>query len=184
MKTSFIRIVLITAALCLVSASSRSPYPTLPDPELSPGVACPTVTVAMLKVKGYAGQVRKNGTPDGEKITQADKDKVYAEYHITSHTAGEFEIDHLISLELGGSNNIKNLWPESYTGDWNAHVKDQLENELHREVISGQRDLKQVQHDIATNWIKLYKEVFPERVDASGKPIPQDPEPDSEPDRN
>jgi hypothetical protein len=41
------------------------------------------------------------------------KRKVYAEYGITHHEPSEFEVDHLISLELGGSNSIRNLWPES-----------------------------------------------------------------------
>jgi hypothetical protein len=42
------------------------------------------------------------------------KRQVYREYVITSHVTGDYEIDHLISLELGGSNSIRNLWPESY----------------------------------------------------------------------
>ena len=41
----------------------------------------------------------------------------------------ECEIDHLISLELGGANDEKNLWPELYQGEiLNAYVKGQLEN--------------------------------------------------------
>ena len=70
-------------------------------------------------------------------------------------------MDHLISLELGGSNSIKNLWPQSYeTQPWNAHVKDALENELHDEVCSGRLDLATAQHDIATDWIAAYKKYF------------------------
>jgi hypothetical protein len=37
------------------------------------------------------------------------KAQVHREYGIASHQSGEYEIDHLISLELGGSNDIKNL---------------------------------------------------------------------------
>jgi hypothetical protein len=94
-------------------------------------------------------------------VPAAVKRQVYAEYGITSHPRGTYEIDHLISLELGGSNAIKNLWPESYkTSPWNAHVKDALENELHRQVCAGQLDLKTAQHDIATDWIAAYKRYF------------------------
>jgi hypothetical protein len=41
------------------------------------------------------------------------------------------EIDHLISLELGGSNDAKNLWPQP-SPDYKA--KDELENYLHKRV--------------------------------------------------
>jgi len=35
------------------------------------------------------------------------KREVYREYGIISHGPGDYEIDHLIPLELGGSNSIK-----------------------------------------------------------------------------
>ena len=50
-------------------------------------------------------------------------------------------VTRLISLELGGSNSIRNLWPESYrTEPWNARTKDTLENRLHELVCSGKLD--------------------------------------------
>jgi len=68
------------------------------------------------------------------------------------------EVDHLISLELGGSNSIKDLWPESFiTEPWNAHVKDKLENKLHEMICSGEIDIKAAQHEIAADWIAAYK---------------------------
>ena len=50
----------------------------------------------------------------------------------------QHEVDHLISLELGGSNAIRNLWPEPYAGRWGARTKDVLENRLHDLVCEGQ----------------------------------------------
>src|SRR5260370_27103035 len=39
----------------------------------------------------------------------------------------------------GGSNSIKNLWPESHrTSPWNAQVKERLEGELREVVCRGQ----------------------------------------------
>jgi hypothetical protein len=38
------------------------------------------------------------------------KRQVYREYGITSHGPGDYEIDHLISLELGGSNSINTFY--------------------------------------------------------------------------
>jgi hypothetical protein len=162
------RLLLLAVALPLAILAADKPAhngsPTLPDSDLTPGVACPTVTVADISKPGYASDVRAHGTPDGKKISEAEKKKVYEEYGITTHTKGEYEVDHLISLELGGSNDIHNLWPESYSGEWNAHLKDRLENELHRRVVAGKMDLKDVQKRIAKNWIALYIEIFPDDV--------------------
>jgi hypothetical protein len=49
-------------------------------------------------------------------------------------------VDHLIPLELGGSNDIANLWPQSYVTVWNAHMKDRLENRLNRGGVRTRRE--------------------------------------------
>ena len=119
---------------------------------MTPGATLPVAT-GDICVSGYSKKVRN--------VPSDVKQQVCAEYGITSHQPGEYEVDHLISLELGGSNSIKNLWPQSYlTQPWNAHVKDKLENELHAEVCSGQIDLPTAQHEIATDWIASYKKHF------------------------
>ena len=133
----------------VVLSATSSQTPLLPDPRLTPGATLP-VTVQDISVPGYAHKVRD--------VPSDVKRQVYAEYGITSHPPGGYEVDHLISLELGGSNSIKNLWPQSYqTQPWNAHVKDKLENRLHDLVCSGQVPLATAQHDIAANWIEAYK---------------------------
>lgn len=133
--------------------ADRSQYAAfLPNPQLTPGDTLP-VTTQDICVPGYTKKVRN--------VPIQVKRQVYLEYGILHHHPGEYEIDHLISLELGGSNSIRNLWPQSYeTQPWNAHVKDQLENELHREVCSGEMDLATAQQDIAKDWIATYKRVF------------------------
>jgi hypothetical protein len=101
-------------------------------------------------VPGYAKKVRN--------VPAEMKREVYQEYGIESHGPGDYEVDHLIPLELGGSNSIKNLWPESHrTSPWNAQVKDRLEEKLHELVCSGQFNLKTAQQAIASNWIEAYK---------------------------
>ena len=69
----------------------------------------------------------------------------------------QHEIDHLISLELGGSNAILNLWPEPYAGRWGARTKDVLENRMHSLVCSGQLSLAAAQHQEAANWVAAYR---------------------------
>jgi len=86
---------------------------------------------------------------------------VFAMYGIKSPKPGEFEVDYLITPDLGGTESIRNLWPEPYSARWNAHVKDQLEQRLHELVCSGKLDLATAQHDMAVDWIAAYKKYVP-----------------------
>jgi hypothetical protein len=67
------------------------------------------------------------------------------------------EVDHLVSLELGGTNARANLFPEAASPRPGSHEKDRLENRLHDLVCSGQISLRRAQRAIATNWVKAYK---------------------------
>jgi len=80
------------------------------------------------------------------------KREIYAEYGILVHRPGEYEIDHLIPLELGGSNRPGNLWPEPYSGATGAHDKDDLEDRLHAAVCSGRISLAAAQREIVAQW--------------------------------
>jgi len=133
----------------VVQRDSSLRFPVVPDPAKTPGDTL-EVTAADICVPGYSKKVRN--------VPIAVKRQVYASYGIRTHKPGDYEIDHLISLELGGSNSIRNLWPQSYrTSPWNAHVKDALENELHRRVCSGTMDLAKAQRIIAQNWVMGYR---------------------------
>ena len=123
------------------------PAVAMPTHTLTPGVAL-HVTAAQVCVSGYASSVRD--------VSDADKAAVYARYGV-EWVAYKHEVDHLISLELGGSNSIRNLWPEPYAGKWGATTKDALENRLHSMVCDGQISLRAAQRQEATNWVKAYK---------------------------
>jgi hypothetical protein len=91
-------------------------------------------------------------------VPQSLKNQVYRQYGVTSRQPHEYEIDHAVSLQLGGSNSIRNLWPQSFvTQPLNAYVKDRVENKLHELVCSGQLPLEQAQREIASNWVEAYK---------------------------
>jgi len=70
------------------------------------------------------------------------------------------EIDHIVSLELGGSNDIANLFPEKLYARPGYRVKDKLENRLHALVCAGSIGLRAAQRGIAGNWQGLYKQIF------------------------
>jgi len=116
----------------------------LPDSSCTPGDIFPDVTTRQICVPGYSKNVRN--------VPESEKNQVYAEYGITTHTTGEYEVDHLISLELGGSNDIANLWPEAAEPKPGFHEKDKVENYLHEEICNGAMTLSEAQNIISSNW--------------------------------
>lgn len=136
-------------------------FPLRPDPVLTPGVVATTSTRAVC-TPGYAGAHRD--------VTTKTKRAVYRAYgikptgYVDTHGRwrSDFEIDHVISLQLGGSNDAKNLWPQSYhTTMYHALAKDALENRLHWLVCHGQLALIEAQRLIRTDWIAAYDQFFP-----------------------
>ncbi len=119
------------------------------DKECSPGAIFPDVTAKEICVRGYAKSVRN--------VPISEKHEVFSEYGITHHSPGEYEVDHIISLELGGSNDIANLFPEAAKPRPGFHEKDKVENYLHREVCSGRISLHDAQVKIANDWLSVYK---------------------------
>jgi hypothetical protein len=123
----------------------------LPDSACTPGALLATGTKEAICQSGYSSTVRN--------VPTSLKNQVYAEYGIASHAAGQFEVDHLVSLELGGSNEIANLWPEAASPQPGFHEKDSVENYLHGQVCSGAMALKEAQIEIATNWLAVYQKM-------------------------
>lgn len=64
------------------------------------------------------------------------------------------ELDHKIPLELGGSNDVSNLWPEvsDEPGHGFRNTKDTVENDLRRAVCTHRVSLVDAQAAIATDW--------------------------------
>jgi hypothetical protein len=94
-------------------------------------------------------------------VTDATKHAVEVEYGLAPIAHGSaLEIDHIVSLELGGSNDPANLYPERADAAPGYHVKDLLENKLHDMVCGGGIALRDARRQIATDWQKLYKRVF------------------------
>jgi hypothetical protein len=115
----------------------------LPDPQITPGDVL-TTDASVICVPGYTKTVRD--------VPQRVKNQVYRQYGVVSRAPREYEVDHLVSLELGGSNSIRNLWPQSYvTQPLNAHVKDRVENQLHKLVCAGTVPLEPAQKEIAAD---------------------------------
>ena len=130
-------------------SSGCTPDGTNPDPVCTPGA-----------VMGISVDVVCNSSTKGRRaVTTAMKNQVFADYSVSSHPSGAFEVDHFIPLELGGSNDIANLWPEPASPTPGFHEKDKVETALHNEVCKAHTmTLEEAQRVIATNWVKYYNE--------------------------
>ena len=129
-------------------------HAALPDPTLTPGDTLPGATADDVCTPGWATEHRS--------VTESMRYQVYAEYKRTQGPTC-CEVDHLIPLELGGSNEIKDLWPQPYDPRPGAYEKDSLENELHKRVCKGEMPLADAQKCIESNWVECWKKyVVPE----------------------
>jgi hypothetical protein len=150
------------AATTSTAATTTSATPgavALPDHSLTPGATDPRVTQAdigqTICVSGYTTTVRPP-----ESVTEAIKVRTMAAYRL-SGSLSNYELDHLIPLELGGAPaDIRNLWPEPWERSGarlaapggGAESKDKVENAAHRAVCDGQLALATAQQAIAANW--------------------------------
>ena len=122
----------------------------LPDRSLTPG-AVSTLTAAELC----------SGSRPSRVVTAATRDRVLRTYRMEQVHADEYELDALVTPELGGTTEAANLWPQRYASPlWTAHVKDELERLLPALVCRGEIDLARAQRDIATDWVAAYQRHF------------------------
>ena len=144
--------IFITIITLMLSQQAIANDLVRPDSKLTPGKIDPSATKEKICHPGYSKMARN--------VSNKTKEQVFREYGydpkiINRHS---FEIDHLISIELGGSNDIDNLWPQSYvTQPLNAHKKDVLENTLKRLVCENKIPLAEAQHEISTDWVVAYQ---------------------------
>jgi hypothetical protein len=144
-------------ATVLLARRTKSAGCTLgpnPDRRCSPGAYYSKLTKAVICSPGFRTSSIRN-------VSQSKKFEVEREYGMTpSHYGNALEIDHIVSLELGGSNDIANLFPEKLNARRGYRVKDRLENRLHAMVCAGSIELRAAQRGIAANWQRLYERVF------------------------
>jgi hypothetical protein len=105
-------------------------------------------------------------TPQFRNTTEKMKNEVYAAYGVEKNKGiceGGCEVDHLISLEIGGADDVANLWPQPSQPKPGFHEKDKLENWLHKQVCAGDMPLVKAQEGIANDWYALYLEMEKEK---------------------
>ncbi|MDB5243777.1 MAG: endonuclease [Spirosoma sp.] len=134
------------ALLVLGLASPALAADPMPNPVLTPGGwKSPATPLPILCKPGYTRTARH--------VSQTAKERIYRLYHVDPAGAAKrgYRIDHLVPLSLDGSNEDRNLWPE--TG---STKKDALEDKLHRLVCTGAVSLQAAQWAISKDWTEAY----------------------------
>jgi len=159
-KLAYVGAALLAAALGTVvaynslssPATGRRTIRAIPDPRLTPGAA---------RAVSASDVCTVNYSDDARLLPASIQHRVLQEYGMTGAQSQGYELDYLISPQLGGTDDIRNLWPEpeSATG-WNAGAKDALEGRLHQLVCQGKINVATAQRDLATDWISAYKRYF------------------------
>jgi hypothetical protein len=130
----------------------------LPDPVCTPGAVDPAVTEGNL-----ASTICKSGYTATVRAPASDTNKTKAlslsQYGQTR--AASTEYDHLISLQLGGTNAVSNLWPEPNRAGapGTTNPKDAVETRLNKAVCSHRVTLAAAQKAIARNWVTATKDL-------------------------
>ncbi len=94
-------------------------------------------------------------------IPTSVRDHVLVSYGMQGVPADQYELDYLVTPELGGVPDPRNVWPQWYVAEpWNALVKDELERLLSSMVCSGRLELRVAQTDMAQDWVAAYRKYF------------------------
>ena len=157
------KIQIVAALFLAICCTAAAIADDIPDLTKTPGVVRQGLTKQAICATKW-GQ-------DARHVSAAMKKQVFESYGYTGNDdpkcipsgKRKCEIDHLISRELGGADDIKNLWPQAYgTHPWNAQLKDNLENKLHKEMCAGHITLKQARDMLVNDWRLAYKKYYGE----------------------
>ena len=127
----------VVLALALVRPCAASAQSFMPPT----GAYDARVTVAEICTLGFARRHRH--------VPYRLRDTVYRRYGLQRGTRRGYVIDHFIPLELGGRNDLANLWPQPRA---QSHRKDRDENRLHEAVCAGRESLADARAEIARTW--------------------------------
>lgn len=152
---------MIRALVLLVATATAA---SAQSPEYTPGVAI-TMTIKRMCTTAWGRDVRH--------VTAAEKRQVFANYRLTGNDDGSqgceldrhgrrYEVDHLIPRSLGGADVVSNLWPQCYSGPWNALLKDRLEVRVSKELCAGRLSKKQAHKFFTGDWRQAYRRFFGE----------------------
>ena len=146
----------LLAAIVLAGVAAPAfAFDVSPDPDSTEG---------SVRIGGHDRAVACGHAKEYRGPMSADRrDEVLLRYGLPAGPHPDYEIDHLIPLCLGGSDDFSNLWPQprrSVEPKWNAEAKDRLERLMCEMVCKGQLDISMAQEAIAKDWIAAYHKYY------------------------
>jgi hypothetical protein len=100
--------------------------------------------VALLGAEPTRDEICQFGYSKAHRMPQAESSAIKRSMLPRGHSAAEYELDHIVPLCLGGSNNSSNLQLQTWD---RARAKDELEVKACRMVCAGEVSL-----DVAKSW--------------------------------
>lgn len=177
-KTALVSVALLGALFLAVNSNvKRMGNPDMYPPTIVTGTLNPDITQANIKAticnRNWSTKSIRPPVSYTNKLKQIGFDKYKLEGNLS-----DYELDHYISLELGGNpTDSNNLWMESYNAsisDGGARSKDTVEGFLHDRVCDGSMTLQQAQKAITTDWYRIYLDLKGKHVEDIIKPSESD----------
>ncbi len=128
---SFRSLVIVLAVFVSSFGLASDKYPTQPVDSMTPGALCESSPVRRYPENIVYCDRNVDSQLKNEIIKQYDEKFGYS---IRQMSRGDFKIDHLIPLSIGGSNSIENLWPQHKSV---YAVTDNLELILFQKISVG-----------------------------------------------
>jgi hypothetical protein len=124
----------------------------------------PDSTEGSVRIDGHSRELACDRSKNHRGPLSADRrDEVLLRYGLPAGAHPDYEIDHLIPLCLGGSDDFSNLWPQprqTIEPRWNAEVKDRLERRLCEMLCAAELDIGTAQQAIAKDWVAAYRKYY------------------------
>jgi hypothetical protein len=134
---------------CDFTGTPATSFDIRPDKNLTGG------SVRTTQRDAACGHAREYRVP----LHAALRDEILRRYGLPAGEHPDYEIDHLIPLCLGGSDDSSNLWPQprrNVEPTWNAEAKDRLERRMCDVVCGGEIDITTAQQALRLiGWLRI-----------------------------
>lgn len=152
----------VIALLLAFPAPAGARDRTLPDDDVTPG-----------KVRALSHKTicETKWGRDQRSVTAAMKRQVFANYNLKGNADASqgcrkqkngrrYEVDHRVPRCAGGADAVSNLWPQCYSGRWNATLKDRLEVRVCKDICSGDLTPEEAHEIFLGDWHEGYRRYF------------------------